>query len=157
MNMQQLTRSAVLLVLVSSLAACAAGGYGRNNGYGSGGYGYDRGACSMCGVVQDIDPVYYSQGQDTAALGTILGAVIGAAAGNQVGGGSGKKAATIGGAIAGGVIGHEIDQRNDGDARVWRISVRLDNGRYATVTQREDPRVSVGDYVLVRDDHVYAR
>ena len=35
--------------------------------------------------------------------------------------------------------------------------VRLDNGQYATVTQRENPGVRNGDYVEVRGDHVYAR
>lgn len=157
-NMKTIFRglsAACLPAVFAVLAGCAATG---------GGYGYDRYddpgrdvyACNMCGVVQDIDPVQY-RGDDTAALGTIIGAVIGAAAGNQVGSGSGRKAATVGGAIAGGIIGHEVDQRNDNMERGWRVVVRLDNGRYATVTQDVRPRADVGDYVQVRDDRVYRR
>jgi outer membrane lipoprotein SlyB len=44
-----------------------------------------------------------------------------------------------------------------GNDVAWRIVVRLDNGQYATVTQRENPGVRSGDYVEVRGDHVYAR
>lgn len=149
--------SLLLLLAVFSLAGCAATrGYDRG-GYGDDSYGYDRGECYMCGVVQDIDRVRYrTDRQDTATLGTILGVVIGAAAGNQIGDGSGQKIATVAGAIAGGVAGHEIDQANDVQ-EAWRIRVRLDDGRYATVTQEDNPRVRVGDYVVVRDEHVYAR
>ena len=47
--------------------------------------------------------------------------------------------------------------RSGGDKVAWRIVVRLDDGRYATVTQRENPGLRQGDYVEVRGDHVYPR
>jgi len=35
--------------------------------------------------------------------------------------------------------------------------VRLDDGQYATVTQRQNPGVRSGDYVQVSNGQVYAR
>lgn len=135
------------------LAGCASTGY--NNGYGN--RGYNSSACRMCGTVQSVQEEYVRGSEHSTAIGTVIGAVVGAALGNQVGKGDGRKAATVGGAVAGGAIGHEIGQRKAGDQRVWRISVRLDDGRYATVTQDDPPDVRRGDYVEVRNNHVYRR
>lgn len=148
--LRRLSVAGVVAMLAATLTACVAPGYGQARP------GANVYACNMCGVVEDIDPIRY-RGDDTAALGTVIGALIGAAAGNQIGSGDGRKAATVGGAIAGGVIGHEVDQRNDRMAQGWRVVVRLDNGRYATVTQDVRPRVDIGDYVQVRGDRVYQR
>jgi outer membrane lipoprotein SlyB len=83
--------------------------------------------------------------------------VAGGVLGNQVGKGNGRKAATVAGAVAGGVVGNQFGKRNGGNDTAWRVVVRLDNGQYATVTQRENPDLRNGDYVEVRGDHVYAR
>jgi outer membrane lipoprotein SlyB len=141
------------------LGGCASPGY---RDYGRGGYGGDyRGggnyACAMCGTVESVQQVYTDGSSNSGTLGTIIGAVIGAAAGNQVGKGDGRKAATVGGAVAGGVIGHQIGQRNGGEQTAWRVAVRLTDGRYATVTQRDMPDARVGDYVEVRNNRVYRR
>jgi len=110
-----------------------------------------------CGVVQDIREVYTNGSQQNAAIGTVIGAVVGGALGNQIGKGNGRTAATIGGAVAGGFAGHAIGSRSgDGDT-AFQIVVRLDDGRYATVTQREPPQARIGDYVVVENDHVYPR
>jgi len=87
----------------------------------------------------------------------VVGAVIGGVLGNTVGKGDGRKAATVGGAVAGGVIGNQVGKRNDGGGTAWRIVVRLDDGQYATVTQRENPGVRSGDYVQVSNGRVYTR
>jgi outer membrane lipoprotein SlyB len=110
-----------------------------------------------CGVVQDIRQVYVQGNNGNAALGTVIGAVVGGALGNQVGKGNGRTAATIGGAVAGGFAGHAIGSRSGGQGDAWQVVVRLDDGRYATVTQREPPNVQIGDYVVVQNDHVYLR
>jgi outer membrane lipoprotein SlyB len=149
----------LLVALVSglALAGCATDPYGNTGGYSSNaGNGYGSGRCQNCGVVQDVQQVYVQSGSN-GTLGTVIGALAGGVLGNQVGKGDGRKAATVVGAVAGGVIGNQVGKRSDGDTPAWRISVRLDNGQYATVTQREDPRVRSGDYVEVRGDHVYAR
>ena len=110
-----------------------------------------------CGVVQDIRQVYVQGNNSNAALGTVIGAVVGGALGNQIGKGNGRTAATIGGAVAGGFAGHAIGSHSGGQGDAFQIVVRLDDGRYATVTQREPPDVRVGDYVIVQNDHVYFR
>lgn len=155
-------------VLASSLAlaGCATGPYNNSpdqGGYGtqtSGGYqgsGYQNNRCQTCGVVQDVNQVYV-QGDGHGTLGAVIGAVAGGVLGNQVGKGTGRKAATVAGAVAGGVVGNQVGKRSGtDDTPAWRINVRLDNGQYATVTQREDPGVRAGDYVEVRGDHVYVR
>jgi len=141
-----------------ALAGCATSPYGndgyRNTGYQNSSYGTSR--CQNCGVVQDIQQVYV-QGGGHGTLGAVIGAVAGGVLGNQVGKGDGRKAATVAGAVAGGVVGNQVGKRSgSGDTPAWRVTVRLDNGQYATVTQREDPGLRVGDYAQVRGDHVYA-
>jgi outer membrane lipoprotein SlyB len=56
--------------------------------------------------------------------------------------------------VAGGVVGNKVGQ-NSGGGNAWRIVIRLDNGQYATVTQRDDPRVRDGDYVQISNGQVY--
>ena len=121
-----------------------------------------------------VDPVYDEQGQpaasheecydeqvpvqgpDNRAGATVLGAVIGGVVGSTIGKGNGRTAATIGGAVVGGAAGHAIGSRT-GEGDAWQVVVQLDDGRYATVTQREPPNVQIGDYVVVENDHVYLR
>jgi outer membrane lipoprotein SlyB len=128
------------------------GGY-NNRGYQTSGYGSTR--CENCGVVQDVQQVPI-EGDNNATLGTVIGAVAGGVLGHQVGGGKGKQAATVAGAIAGGVVGHEVGKRSGGGQQMgWRVTLRLNSGQYATVTQKEDPGLRVGDYAEIRGDHVY--
>lgn len=142
------------------LAGCASGPYGGGGGgygtsYGNNG-GYSSGRCAQCGTVESVQQVYVS-GKSSSTLGTVIGAVVGGVLGNTVGKGDGRKAATVAGAVAGGAVGHEVGQRNGGQELAYRVTVRLQDGRMATVTQREDPRVRTGDYVEIRNDHVYPR
>ncbi|OOG64825.1 hypothetical protein B0E46_05345 [Rhodanobacter sp. B04] len=143
------------------LAGCVTQPYGSNGGYGyqgqPNGYGGRNGRCQTCGVVQDVRQVYINNGSNNTALGTIIGAVAGGVLGSTVGKGDGRTAATVVGAVAGGVVGNQVGQRSDGNGTGWRIVVQLDNGQYATVTQRDNPGVRNGDYVEVRDGLVYAR
>ncbi len=144
-----------------ALGGCATQPYGNsgqyNNGYQSS--SYNRPArCQNCGVVQEVQQVYTDGNSGNGGtLGAIIGAVAGGVLGNQVGKGDGRKAATVGGAVAGGVIGNQVGKRNDGGGTAWRIVVRLDDGQYATVTQRESPGVRSGDYVQVSNGRVYTR
>lgn len=147
-----------------ALAGCATGPYG-NNGYNSanqpqqsGYYGNGNGRCQTCGVVKEVQQVYTdSSSGNGGTLGAIIGAVAGGVLGNSVGKGDGRKAATVAGAVAGGVVGNQVGKRSGGNQSAWRIVVRLDNGQYATVTQRDNPGVRNGDYVEVRNNQVYAR
>lgn len=158
-----LRMSALLACLATAallLAGCAPAYNTRGPGYyggGSGGYaGNNRQCYQGCGYVRDIREVRLDDAnRNGAVLGTVIGAVVGGVLGHQVGGGKGKKAATVAGAVAGGVAGHAIGERTGRDREGWQILVQLQDGRYATVTQRDRPQVRVGDYVMIRGDHVY--
>lgn len=157
---------AVAAVLVLGLAGCVqpyntqpnrGGSYGTSYG-NNGGYGSQSRSCATCGRVQDVRQVYVDSSNNSHALGTIIGAVVGGALGNQVGKGDGRKAATVAGAVAGGFAGNEVAKHNSNGRDVgYRIAVRLDDGRIANVTQRQDPQVRVGDYVIISNNHVYQR
>ncbi|NKZ37529.1 glycine zipper 2TM domain-containing protein [Oleiagrimonas citrea] len=154
-----------LATAMLALAGCATGPYnsggngpGYGTTYGGGGRTASRSCPSnQCGVVESVSQVYVSDSNRSHVLGTIIGAVAGAALGNQVGKGDGRKAATVAGAVAGGAVGNEVAKRNSGDVPAYRVVVRLDDGRRATVTQREDPRVRNGDYVQISNGRVYMR
>jgi len=143
-----------------ALAGCASQPYGNSGRYDRG-YGqssqYGPARCANCGVVQEVQQVYLdSDSGSGGTLGAIVGAVAGGLLGNTIGKGDGRKAATVGGAVAGGVVGNQVGKRNSGGT-AWRIVVRRDDGQYVTVTQRENPGVRNGDYVEIRNDHVYVR
>ncbi|WP_266171576.1 glycine zipper 2TM domain-containing protein [Dyella subtropica] len=149
---------AALATCFALLAACATppprsyggGGY-DNGGYGNGGYGSNR--CMQCGVVNDVQVINVDK--SASPLGMVIGAVAGGLLGNTVGKGNGRTAATVVGAVAGGAVGNEVGKRNSGPDTAYQISVRLDDGRYATVTQADDPQVRRGDYVEIRNNRVY--
>jgi outer membrane lipoprotein SlyB len=111
--------------------------------------------CEQCGVVDDVEQVYTQR--DSSPLGAVIGAVAGGLLGNTIGKGDGRSAATVGGAVVGGVVGNQVGKRNGADQVAFRVSIRLDDGRRATVTQVEDPQLRRGDYVEVRGDRVYRR
>lgn len=124
--------------------------YGGQPAYGGGGQCYQG-----CGYVRDIREVPLQGSSDSAAVGTVIGAVVGGLLGNQVGKGKGKTVATVAGAVGGGFAGHAIGNQSGGGNYGWQVVVQLQNGQYATVTQRNAPQVRVGDYVTIRGDQVY--
>ena len=76
------------------------------------------------------------------------GAVLGAVIGNQIGSGSGRAAATGLGAVGGAVIGNNLQKRNESD--VYRVSVRLDNGRTGQFDYQRIDDLRIGDRVQVQ-------
>ncbi|TAN07674.1 MAG: glycine zipper 2TM domain-containing protein [Rhodanobacteraceae bacterium] len=138
------------------LAGCAPAYNARPGTYygaQSGGYSNRVNCYQGCGVVRDIRQTRVGSDSSTA-LGTVIGAVAGGLIGHQIGGGKGKTAATVAGAVGGGFAGHAIGERaGSGDG--WQVVVQLDNGQYATVTQRRTPQVRIGERVIIRDNQVY--
>jgi outer membrane lipoprotein SlyB len=117
--------------------------------------GSSRNECYQgCGYVRSIRAVQLGN-KKGALLGTVIVAAVGGLAGHQVGGGKGKTAATIAGAVAGGIGGHAVGKREGQGRQGWQIVVQLNDGKYATVTQRTQPQVRIGDYVMIRGDQVY--
>lgn len=138
---------------ISLITACASDPY---NGHNSGRYEqnrYSRTVCQQCGVVQDVDQINYRE--RGIGLGAVIGAVAGAALGNTVGDGDGRRAATVAGAVAGGAIGHNVERRNRRTEYAFRYEIRMDDGRYATVTQRENAGLRRGDRVRIYGNSVY--
>jgi len=110
--------------------------------------------CHRCGTVRDIDQVELRQGNSGG--GAVLGAIIGGLIGNQFGRGNGRAAATAVGVVGGAAVGNSIEE-NDARARsgyAWRFRVELDDGRWASVTQYDNPGVHPGDRVFVRGEHI---
>ncbi|MEW9623466.1 glycine zipper 2TM domain-containing protein [Rhodanobacter geophilus] len=152
--MNAFTRGIVPAVVLAAglvLSGCATG-----PGYDNAGYRQGYARCQQgCGVVQDVRPVYIDSGNPNGGtLGAVIGAVAGGVLGSTIGKGDGRTAATVVGAVAGGVVGNQVGRNSGGGGNAWRIVVRLDNGQYATVTQRDDPRVRNGDYVQIADGRV---
>lgn len=138
------------------LAGCAepqprTSSYGTS--YSSGGYSSSR--CETCGVVNDVQIVNVDK--NVSPLGMVIGAVAGGLLGNTVGKGDGRTAATVVGAVAGGAVGNQVGKHNGNPDQAYQITIRLDDGRVATVTQADDPQVRRGDYVEVRNNRVYRR
>ena len=100
--------------------------------------------------------IYIDSGNPNGGtLGAVIGAAAGGVLGSTIGKGDGRTAATVVGAVAGGVVGNQIGQNASSGSNAWRIVIRLDNGQYATVTQRDDPQVRNGDYVQIANGRVY--
>ena len=110
--------------------------------------------CHRCGTVRDIDQVELRQ--RSSGGGAVLGAIIGGVIGNQFGRGSGRAAATAVGVVGGAAIGDSVERDNARAASgyAWRFRVELDDGRWATVTQYDNPGFHPGDRVFVRGDHL---
>lgn len=118
--------------------------------------------CGTCGTIQRIENVMVADRDDSQpiGLGAALGAIIGGVAGSNVGHGDGRTVATVAGAVAGGVIGHKIQSNNNDNDRnyqqdAYRFDINLDDGRWAQVTQLENPGLNVGSRVIIRDEQVY--
>ncbi len=104
---------------------------------------------SSYGVVQSIDLVRQDTADTKMGIGTVAGAVVGGIVGNQVGHGHGNTAATVLGAAGGAYVGHQIEERNQPQPDVYKITVRMSNGSYQTVTQNTSADLRVGDQVQI--------
>jgi outer membrane lipoprotein SlyB len=85
----------------------------------------------------------------------VIGAIAGGLLGSTIGGGSGRTAATVVGAVAGGAVGNQVGKNTGSPDMQWQVTVRLDDGRDATVTQANDPQVRPGDYVQIRNNQIF--
>ncbi len=105
-----------------------------------------RAACPTCGVVEAIQPVEVRG--EASGLGAVAGGVTGAVVGNQFGNGGGRTAMTILGAAGGAYAGNAIE-KNVKKATSWRVTVRLDDGSFRTVSLASAPQFAAGAHVRV--------
>jgi outer membrane lipoprotein SlyB len=101
-------------------------------------------ACAACGTVDSIRPVEV-HGEATG-LGAVAGGLTGAVVGHQLGNGRGQDAMTVIGAAGGAVAGNQIE-KNVNKRIVYRVTVRMDDGSFRTVSQASAPAFAVGDKV----------
>jgi outer membrane lipoprotein SlyB len=148
----------LMLIAIFGLSACVAPPPRQRVVYheddSSSDQGYSGRYCHRCGTLRDVDQVEIRHGNSGG--GALLGAIIGGVIGNQFGHGSGRAAATAVGVVGGAAIGDSVEENDarahSGDA--WRFRVELDDGRWATVTQYENPGLHPGARVFVRGDHL---
>ncbi|MBS0569353.1 MAG: glycine zipper 2TM domain-containing protein [Proteobacteria bacterium] len=139
----------LLGTLVFGLSACVAPPPRERVVYREGGNTSGPRYCHTCGTVREIEQVEIRQ--QNSGGGAVLGAIIGGLIGNQFGRGSGRAAATAAGVVAGAAVGNAAEE-NDARLRsgyAWRFSVELDDGRWARVTQYENPGFRPGDRVII--------
>lgn len=110
--------------------------------------------CHTCGTLRDIDQVEIRQ--QSSGGGAVIGAIIGGLIGNQFGRGGGRAAATAAGVVAGAAIGNSAEEDNArlASGYAWRFSVQLDDGRWARVTQYDNPGFRPGDRVIINGQHL---
>lgn len=92
------------------------------------GFAAQDSACASCGTVVSIRVVAVKG--DAAGLGAVAGGV--AAAGNEI-------------------------EKNVKQHQSYRVTVRMDDGSFRTVSQRSPPAVAIGERVRVVDSTVLAR
>lgn len=143
--------------LISLLSACASYDNGYNSGYQSRGRDaqYDNRDYSQYGTVSNIEVISTGSRGQTSGGGAILGAILGAAIGHQVGDGDGRRVATGAGAIGGAVIGNNIERNNNRNDQIFRVRVRMNNGRDYTAEYRRIGDLEVGDRVRIEDGQIF--
>lgn len=112
------------------------------------------GTYSGTGVVQSIELVRVPNtgiGGSGIGAGTIAGAVVGGIVGNQIGTGGARSSATVLGAAGGAYAGHELEKRNQQTTDAYKITVRMRDGSYQTVTQTSNADIRVGDQVQIQN------
>ena len=70
---------------------------------------------------------------------------------------AGQPGVVNGGPVVAGAPGGEVGNQPGDDQVEWRIVVRMDSGKYVSVTRRGNSGVRNGDYVEVRGDEIFVR
>jgi outer membrane lipoprotein SlyB len=112
------------------------------------------GACASCGTVESIRALELKG--EASGLGAVAGGVTGAVLGNQAGRGNGNTVMTIAGVAGGALAGNEIE-KSAKKRYSYRVTVRMDDGSFRTLSQSTVPAVTVGERVRVVDSTVVAR
>ena len=97
------------------------------------------------------------RGESNNIAGTVIGGIIGGLIGHQIGGGSGQTAATVVGAVGGAVAGNQVENRTRARAanETFRVTVRMDDGRYQTLTEDRITDLRPGDRIRIEGGRMY--
>ena len=105
------------------------------------------------GTVDRIEVI--RKGDSNNIAGTIIGGIIGGLIGHQIGGGSGQTAATVIGAAGGAVAGNQIQNRSRGANETFRVTLRMDDGTYQTLTEDYITDLRPGDRIRLEGGRMY--
>lgn len=78
-----------------------------------------------------------------------MGAVLGGVIGHQLGDGNGNDLATGVGVIGGALVGNEVESTKEAGSEIYRVTVRLENGRSQSFDYRHIDNLQVGDRVRI--------
>ena len=101
-------------------------------------------SCAVCGTVESIWTVEVRD--EAGGAGAAAGGSAGAGAGEQTVGGSRGTAVTLLGAAGAAISGNEIE-KNVKKRYAYRVTVRMDDGSFRTVSLSAPPTLAVGDKV----------
>lgn len=119
-----------------------------SQGQGQGGNAHRPDRCANCGTIEAIRTVELRG--ESSGLGAVTGGLTGGVLGNQMGRGHGNTAMTFIGIAGGALAGNEIE-KNMKKHYAYRVTVRMDDGSFRTLSQSSPPAFSVGDKVRVID------
>ena len=105
-------------------------------------------SCALCGTVESIRTIEVRD--EPRDVGTVAGGLSAAAAGNRADSGSANTntAMAILGTVAGAITGDETE-RSVKKRYAYRVTVRMDDGSFRTVSLSSPPTLAVGDKVRV--------
>lgn len=106
------------------------------------------------GTVERIEVVQASAPSQASGVGMVGGAIVGGLLGNQVGRGTGKTLATIAAAAGGAYAGNEAEKRYAGNKEIYRVTMRVPDGRVVTFDQPETYNLRVGDRARVSQNRL---
>jgi outer membrane lipoprotein SlyB len=98
------------------------------------------------GTIAAIDIVPRTQG---LGLGALAGVAIGGVLGNQVGGGRGNTVTTVAGAAGGAYVGHELEKKQRADNKIYKVTIRMDDGTTQSFAQELAPTLHAGQRVSI--------
>ena len=101
-------------------------------------------SCALCGTVESIRTVEVRE--EAGGAGAAAGGPAGSGSGEQTGGGSGTAVTLLG---AGGAIGGNEIEKNVKKRYAYRVTVRMDDGSFRTISLSSPPTLAVGDKVRV--------
>jgi outer membrane lipoprotein SlyB len=104
------------------------------------------------GTVDRIEVV--NRGDSGNVAGMVIGGIVGGLIGSQIGGGNGNTVATVAGVAGGAYAGNQIQQRQRAAHETLRITVRMENGSYQSVTTDNVNDLRTGDRVRVDGNSV---
>lgn len=104
-------------------------------------------ASHRVGRVERIEPI--RERPPGTGKGAVIGGVLGGVVGNQFGHGGGRAAMTVLGAAGGAVAGNNVERNINKRVVGYRVTVRLDNGRWRTYEESRLNGLRVGDRVRI--------